>query len=63
LTKIILTSISFLREINIGYIRSSSSFIDTVLGAHSMLTEIAAYNNGKLIKVGNEKVEKDILHQ
>lgn len=29
-------------------------FIDSGLGAHSMLTEIVAYDNGKLIKVGNE---------
>jgi hypothetical protein len=29
-------------------------FIDGGLGAHSMLTEIVAYNNGKLIKVGKE---------
>lgn len=34
-------------------------FIDSSLGAHSMLTEIVAYNNGKLVKVGNEK--DDIL--
>lgn len=30
-------------------------FIDSSLGAHSMLTEIIAYNNGKLVKVGNEE--------
>lgn len=30
-------------------------FIDSALGAHSMLTEIVAYDNGKLIKVGDEK--------
>ncbi|RII33208.1 hypothetical protein [Clostridium chromiireducens] len=29
-------------------------FIDSSLGAHSMLTEIVAYDNGKLIKVGDE---------
>lgn len=29
-------------------------FIDSSLGAHSMLTEIIVYNNGKLIKVGDE---------
>ncbi|MBL4935029.1 hypothetical protein JK636_04570 [Clostridium sp. YIM B02515] len=29
-------------------------YIDGGLGAHSMLTEIVAYNNGKLIKVGKE---------
>lgn len=29
-------------------------FIDGGLGAHSMLTEIVAYHNGKLIKVGKE---------
>ena len=34
-------------------------FIDSGLGAHSMLTEIVAYDNGKLIKVGDEK--DDIL--
>ncbi|WP_246615583.1 hypothetical protein [Clostridium thailandense] len=30
-------------------------FIDSALGAHSMLTEIVSYDNGKLVKVGNEK--------
>lgn len=29
-------------------------FIDSALGAHSMLTEIVSYDNGKLIKVGTE---------
>ena len=29
-------------------------FVDSALGAHSMLTEIIAYGNGKLIKVGDE---------
>lgn len=28
-------------------------FIDSGVGAHSMLTEIVAYNNGKLIKIGD----------
>lgn len=28
-------------------------FIDSGLGAHSMLTEIVSYNNGKLIKIGD----------
>lgn len=30
-------------------------FIDSGVGAHSMLTEIVAYDKGKLIKVGDEK--------
>lgn len=30
-------------------------FIDSALGAHSMLTEIITYDKGKLIKVGDEK--------
>jgi len=30
-------------------------FIDSGLGAHSMLTEIVAFDKGKLIKVGDEK--------
>lgn len=29
-------------------------FIDSALGAHSMITEIVAYDNGKFIKVGDE---------
>ncbi|MDF2533782.1 MAG: hypothetical protein K0Q65_3363 [Clostridia bacterium] len=29
-------------------------FIDSGVGAHSMLTEIIAFNEGKLVKVGNE---------
>ncbi len=29
-------------------------FVDSTLGAHSMLTEVIAYDNGKLIKIGDE---------